>query len=104
MDCSPAGHPILQTVGRIGQVQVIFRARFDGPPAFAAGPESEAVALFAWDDIPWDAIAFPTVRWSLHAWHAAGAGQLGAPAGNPPGDPRGSKRLPADTDAPKTGA
>ncbi len=93
----------IYSVSRIGQVQVIFRARFDGPPIFAAGPESEAVALFAWNDIPWDAIAFPTVRWSLHAWRAAGAGRLGPPAGNPPEDPRGSTRWAADPDAPKTG-
>jgi ADP-ribose pyrophosphatase YjhB (NUDIX family) len=93
----------IYSISRIGQVQVIFRARFDGPPTFAAGPESEAVAMFAWDDIPWDAIAFPTVQWSLHAWHAAGPGRLGAPATNPPEDPRGTKRLPADADALKTG-
>jgi ADP-ribose pyrophosphatase YjhB (NUDIX family) len=91
----------IYSISRIGQVQLIFRARFDGPPAFAAGPESEAVALFAWDDIPWDAIAFPTVRWSLRAWHVAGAGRLGPPAGNPPEDPRGTTRWPADPDAPK---
>ncbi len=74
----------LYSVSRIGQVQVMFRARFAGPPAFAAGPESLEVALFAWADIPWPEIAFPTVRWALEAWRANPAGPLGAPAGNPP--------------------
>jgi ADP-ribose pyrophosphatase YjhB (NUDIX family) len=85
----------IYSISRIGQVQVIFRGRFDGPPAFAAGPESTAVGLFGWDDIPWDAIAFPSVRWSLQAWRETGMGGLGAPAGNPPEDPRGTARLQA---------
>jgi ADP-ribose pyrophosphatase YjhB (NUDIX family) len=93
----------IYTISHIGQVLVIFRARFEGPPSFAAGPESEAVALFAWDDIPWDAIAFPTVRWALEAWHTAGPGRLGPPAGNPPEDPRGTTRLPADAGQAKVG-
>jgi ADP-ribose pyrophosphatase YjhB (NUDIX family) len=79
------------SVARIGQVQVIFRGRFATPesPKFAAGPESLEVALFAWDQIPWDEIAFPTVRWALNAWHERRSGPLGEPAVNPPGDPRG---------------
>ncbi len=86
----------IYSISRIGQVQVIFRGRFDGPPVFAAGPESEDVGLFAWDDIPWNDIAFPSVRWALHTWRAVGAGRLGAPAINPPEDPRGTAGLPAD--------
>lgn len=74
----------LYSVSRIGQVQVMFRARFAGPPSFAAGPESLEVGLFAWDNIPWPEIAFPTVRWALEAWRANPEGPLGAPAGNPP--------------------
>ncbi len=89
----------IYSISRIGQVQVIFRGRFDGPANFATGPESQDVGLFGWDDIPWEAIAFPTVRWSLQAWHAIGAGPLGAPAGNPPEDPRGTAGLPADATA-----
>ena len=84
----------IYSISRIGQVQVLFRARFDGPPAFAPGPESLDVRLFAWDEIPWDEIAFPSVHWALHAWRA-GAGQpLGIPATNPASDPRGVNRLP----------
>ena len=83
------------SISRIGQVQVIFRGRFADPalPHFAAGPESLEVGLFAWDDIPWDRIAFPTVRWALNAWQDNPLGALGAPAGNPPEDPAGTARL-----------
>jgi ADP-ribose pyrophosphatase YjhB (NUDIX family) len=81
----------LFSIARIGQVQVIFRAHFASAagPRFAAGPESLAVELFAWDRIPWQDIAFPSVRWALDAWHRNGSNPLGTPAGNPPDDPRG---------------
>jgi ADP-ribose pyrophosphatase YjhB (NUDIX family) len=80
------------SISRIGQVQVIFRARF-ASPGFSPGPESLEVALFSWQCIPRDAIAFPSVNWALDAWRQAGAGPLGAPAGNPPGDPRGTRSV-----------
>lgn len=73
------------SISRIGQVQVIFRARFDGPPRLAAGIESLEVGLFAWDGIPWAELAFPSVRWSLQAWRRVGDGALGAPATDPRG-------------------
>ncbi len=79
------------SIARIGQVQVIFRARFAdaGAPVFGPGPESLDVRLFGWHEIPWDEIAFPSVKWALTAWRQAGAGVLGAPAGNPAADARG---------------
>ncbi len=84
------------SISRIGQVQIIFRARFANraaAPRFAAGPESLEVTLFPWDHIPWDEVAFPSVRWALHAWHGAGPGPLGPPAANPREDPRGIGRI-----------
>lgn len=84
----------IYSIARIGQVQVFFRAQFDGPAHFAAGPESLEVALFAWQDIPWNELAFPTVNWALHAWRDAGPGPLGAPATNPAIDRRGVSGLP----------
>jgi ADP-ribose pyrophosphatase YjhB (NUDIX family) len=80
------------SVSRIGQVQVIFRARFAslGTPRFAAGPESLEVALFTLPQIPRDAIAFPSVIWALDAWQDARSGPLGVPAGNPASDKRGT--------------
>ena len=86
------------SVSRIGQVQVIFRARFadDGPPSFSPGPESLDVQLMPFAEIPWDDVAFPTVRWALDAWWAqtdkVGSGPLGAPVGNPLHDLRGVQR------------
>lgn len=80
------------SIARIGQVQVLFRASLANP-GFEPGPESLEVRLFAWEDIPWDDLAFPTVHWVLHAWRAAGPGPLGAPATNPAADPRGMTPL-----------
>ena len=80
------------SIARLGQVQVIFRAGL-AEPGFAAGPESLEVRLFGWDEIPWDAIAFPSVHWALHRWRAAAGAPLGAPATNPPEDSRGTRPL-----------
>lgn len=83
----------LFSISRIGQVQVIFRARFaDAGVAhpFAPGPESLEVRLFGWEDIPWADIAFPSVVWALKAWRCSVDGPLGQPSGNPGDDPRGS--------------
>ena len=52
-------------IPRISQVQLIYRARLVDERG-AAGPESLEVGLFAWDEIPWNEIAFPSVRWALH--------------------------------------
>ncbi len=83
----------LYSISRIGQVQVMFRARFAGAVEFAPGIESLDVRLFAWDEIPWDELAFPSVRWALNAWRETGDAPLGAPAHNPASDERGTNRL-----------
>ena len=79
------------SISRIGQVQIIYRARFAEPsnPAIAVGQESLEVGLFAIADIPWDDIAFPTVHWAIDAYQRAGDGVLLAPDTNPQHDPRG---------------
>jgi ADP-ribose pyrophosphatase YjhB (NUDIX family) len=82
----------IYSIARIGQVQVIFRAGL-AAPGFEAGPESLEVRLFAWDEIPWDQLAFPSVHWSLRQWRAMQGRPLGAPAMNPPDDPRGTRPL-----------
>ncbi len=53
------------SIPRISQIQLMFRARL-ARPDIAPGPESLEVALFDWDDIPWDALAFPSVHWALN--------------------------------------
>ncbi len=75
-------------IPRISQVQLIYRARLLSPDV-AAGPESAEVGLFAWDAIPWDVIAFPSVHWSLHDWRAGADRPLGSPTGNPVSDTPG---------------
>jgi len=55
------------SVSRISQVQIMFRAALKNPHV-SAGPESEAVNLYTWDEIPWENLAFPTVGWALRQW------------------------------------
>jgi hypothetical protein len=43
---------------------MIYRAKLLNTD-FHPGIESEEVALFTWEDIPWDQIAFPSVLWAL---------------------------------------
>lgn len=72
-------------IPRISQVQLIFRARL-ATPEIAAGPESQEVALFRWDEIPWADIAFPTVHWALREHHARLGQAACVPAVNPAPD------------------
>jgi ADP-ribose pyrophosphatase YjhB (NUDIX family) len=80
-------------IPRLSQVQLVYRARLVDE-AVAAGPESLEVRLFAWDEIPWGEIAFPSVRWALHHEREARetgnfATRIGLPAGLPPSVPQG---------------
>lgn len=52
------------SIRHIGQVQMFFRGTMSTPD-FSAGEESLDVRLFAWPDIPWDDLAFPTIKWAL---------------------------------------
>jgi ADP-ribose pyrophosphatase YjhB (NUDIX family) len=52
------------SIPEISQVHMIYRARMLSPD-FAAGPESLEVGLFRWDEVPWDDLAYPNVRWSM---------------------------------------
>ncbi len=58
-------------VPRISQVQFFYRAVMIDANC-AAGEESLEVNLFAWDDIPWDRLAFPSVPWVLERYKAGG--------------------------------
>ena len=78
------------TVRRLGQVQLMHRATLEGggdgsrgDGSYGVGEESEEVRVFAWDHIPWDDIAFPTVVWALHHDRREYAA---APHANPDGD------------------
>jgi len=73
------------SIARIGQVQIMYRARLRSPE-FACGPESAEVALFRWEDIPWTELAFPTVVWALAHFHQTRGRSDFATFSNPTGD------------------
>ncbi|MCW5745061.1 MAG: NUDIX hydrolase [Alphaproteobacteria bacterium] len=73
------------SIARIGQVQIMYRARLASPD-IAPGPESTEVALVRWDDIPWENLAFPTVVWALAHFHQTRARDDFATFSNPTGD------------------
>ncbi|MBT8494105.1 MAG: NUDIX domain-containing protein [Deltaproteobacteria bacterium] len=54
----------IYTISHISQIQLMYRAVL-ATPGFAAGPESLEVELFEWDRIPWDQLAFPSVKRAL---------------------------------------
>ncbi|MFQ3623855.1 MAG: NUDIX domain-containing protein, partial [Acetobacteraceae bacterium] len=58
------------SIARIGQVQIIFRARLLDPDAIRPTAESSEVGLFGWEEIPWRDLAFPSVRWALTTWRS----------------------------------
>jgi len=72
-------------IPRISQVQLIWRARL-ASESFEPGPESLEVKLFGWDELPWDALAFPSVRWALGHARDVGDAAVFATRGNPPGE------------------
>ncbi len=53
------------SIPRLSQVQLIYRATLISPK-IAAGPESQSVGLYTWEEIPWDNLAFPSVHWALN--------------------------------------
>lgn len=75
----------MYSVPRIGQVHIMYRARLVTADV-APGVESEEVALLAWNDIPWDQLAFPTVVWALAHFHEARGKSDFATYSNPTGD------------------
>ena len=58
----------IYNIPRISQVHMFYRARMTSPE-MGAGEESLEVGLFAWEDIPWDEIAFPTGVWALKHYY-----------------------------------
>jgi len=72
-------------IPRISQVQIIYRAELVSD-AIAAGIESEEVGLFAAEDIPWQDLAFPSVRWALGQYDEIKDEANFAPFTNPDGE------------------
>jgi len=72
------------SVRRISQVHLMYRATL-ATPDFKPGFESEEVALFSWDEIPWDDLAFPSVHWVLKHFREVEGKSWFAPFTNPKG-------------------
>ncbi|MEM7235780.1 MAG: NUDIX hydrolase [Planctomycetota bacterium] len=68
----------IYSVRHISQVQLLFLASFE-EPGFSAGPESEEVELFTWDEIPWGDLAFSSVPWALEKAREVGSAQTFVP-------------------------
>ncbi|HEC90641.1 MAG TPA: NUDIX domain-containing protein [Alphaproteobacteria bacterium] len=62
-------------IPHISQIYVIHRARMLRPE-YAPGEESQETALFAWANIPWDALAFPSVTWALERYGESRSGTV----------------------------
>ena len=57
----------IYSLPRISLIQLIFAAKLMDPD-IAPGAESLEVRLFSWGEVPWDDLAFPSVRWALEDW------------------------------------
>ena len=69
-------------VPHISQVHLMYRAHLQTDD-FAPGPESLETRLVAWDDIPWNELAFPSVHWALNHYREAEGKAVFAPFTNP---------------------
>ncbi len=72
----------IYSIPRISQIQIMYRATLQNPDV-SAGPESEAVKLVRWEDIPWEDIAFPSAGWALRQWRESMDQSAFTPYGNP---------------------
>ena len=70
------------SVTHLSQVQLIYHGSLVGG-AHEPGVESLETALFGWNEIPWDDLAFPTVHWMLHHETERRSGAASLPFGNP---------------------
>ena len=73
------------SIPRISQVQLIYLADLVNANV-SPGEESLEVQLFAWEQIPWDDIAFPSVGWALNHYAELEDATDFTPRGNPPGE------------------
>jgi len=74
----------MYSVARIGQGQIMYRARRERRRD--GRRRGERVALLDRSDIPWDQLAFPTVAWALAHFHNSRGETDFATHSNPIGD------------------
>jgi ADP-ribose pyrophosphatase YjhB (NUDIX family) len=73
------------SIPRLSQIQLIYLARLVSPEV-TPGPETAELDLFTWERIPWDDLAFPSVRWALDHFAELREQPHFAPRHNPPGE------------------
>jgi ADP-ribose pyrophosphatase YjhB (NUDIX family) len=73
------------TIPRVSQVHLFYRSRLRSP-GIAAGKECTDARLFAWEEIPWGEMAFPSATWALRHARAVWGRPLGAAFTNPEGE------------------
>ncbi len=73
------------SIPRIAQVQIMYRAEL-AAPEISPGVESLEVGLFAWEDIPWGELAFPSVHWALTQFRSVADQTVITPFVNPEGE------------------
>jgi ADP-ribose pyrophosphatase YjhB (NUDIX family) len=66
------------TIRHIAQVQLFFRGVLRSKD-ISPGPESQEVRLVGWNDIPWQELAFPTIRWALQDYQKNIGRQVATP-------------------------
>ena len=59
----------------VNQIHIVYAGEMH-KPEFAAGKESLEVAFFTPENIPWEELAFPVIRWSLSAFVQDKSGQV----------------------------
>ena len=72
------------SIPRLSQVHLFYRARLVSGDV-SPGPESLETGLFAYEDIPWADIAFPSARWALQHYHQTRGQTDFPPFANPDG-------------------
>lgn len=65
LDMNPTTLLAVYNVLPAKQIQLLYRSILLNEDAVAPGLESQVVHMFAWEDIPWDDLAFPTIKWAL---------------------------------------
>lgn len=73
------------SVRRISQVQLIYQAIAE-TDELVPGPETLEARFFERQRIPWDALAFPSVRWAIRHHDEVANAAVFAPRSNPEGD------------------
>ncbi len=73
------------SIPRIAQVQVMYLAHLKSPHV-APGIESQEVRFFDLEQVPWNELAFPSVRWAVTQLQTLDDTTVFPPFTNPPGE------------------